>query len=223
MMSEAQLWESNVLRSLQQTSEARGLKFYIHPPREIVPEFLGDFRPDAMAIGPDGGIIIEVKLRRNAASERKLAAIARRVSDQKGWEFRAIYLNPPLDETPSITKPTPEQLQVTFKEIEALAKGGHPAAALVLGWAGLESLARLATANSDAKRSGGFSPIQAIQTLAEEGYIENEAADRLREMAKLRNAVVHGDFSVDVPKEQVEDLLSQLQAIASDIMSVAPE
>ena len=62
MMSEAQLWESNVLRSLQQTSEARGLKFYIHPPREIVPEFLGDFRPDAMAIGPDGGIIIEVKL-----------------------------------------------------------------------------------------------------------------------------------------------------------------
>jgi hypothetical protein len=223
MMSEAQLWESNVLRSLQQTSEARGLKFYIHPPREIVPEFLGDFRPDAMAIGPDGGIIIEVKLRRNAASERQLAAIARRVSDQKGWEFRAIYLNPPLDETPSITKPTPEQLQVTFKEIEALAKGGHPAAALVLGWAGLESLARLATANSDAKRSGGFSPIQAIQTLAEEGYIENEAADRLREMAKLRNAVVHGDFSVDVPKEQVEDLLSQLQAIASDIMSVAPE
>jgi hypothetical protein len=223
MMSEAQLWESNVLRSLQQTSEARGLKFYIHPPREIVPEFLGDFRPDAMAIGPDGGIIIEVKLRRNAASERQLAAIARRVSDQKGWEFRAIYLNPPLDETPSITKPTPEQLQVTFKEIEALAKGGHPAAALVLGWAGLESLARLATANSDAKRSGGFSPIQAIQTLAEEGYIENEAADRLREMAKLRNAVVHGDFSVDVPTEQVEDLLSQLQAIASDIMSVAPE
>jgi hypothetical protein len=223
MMSEAQLWESSVMRNLQVVSEARGLKFYINPPREIVPKFLGDFRPDAIAVGPEGGIIIEVKLRRNPASEKQLAAIAKRVSDQKGWEFRAIYLNPTLDEMPSIAKPTPEQLQATFKEIEALAKGGHPAAALVMGWAALESLARLASANSEARRPRGFSPIQAIQTLAEEGYMENEAADRLREMAKLRNAVVHGDFSVDVPTEQVEDLLGQLQAAASNIMSVTPE
>jgi uncharacterized protein YutE (UPF0331/DUF86 family) len=145
------------------------------------------------------------------------------VSDQKGWEFRAFYLNPPSDETSSIANPTLEQLQASFKEIEALAKGGHAAAALVMGWAAIESLARLASANSEARRPGGFSPIQAIQTLAEEGYIENEAADRRREMAKLRNAVVHGDFSVDVPTDQVEDLLIQLQAIASNIMSVTPE
>jgi hypothetical protein len=144
-------------------------------------------------------------------------------SDQKGWEFRAIYLAPALDETPSIAKPAPEQLQATFKEIEALVKSGHPAAALVMGWAALESLARLASANSGARRYESFSPIQAIQTLAEEGYVENEAADRLREMAKPRNAVVHGDFSVDVPTEQVEDLLGQLQAIASNIMSVMPD
>jgi uncharacterized protein YutE (UPF0331/DUF86 family) len=223
MMSEAQLRESNVLRNLRQVSEARGLKFYVNPPREIVPEFLGDFQPDAIARGPEGGIIIEAKLPGNPASEKQFAAIARRVSGQKGWEFRAIYLNPPMDEMPFIAKPTPEQLQATFKEIEALTKGGHRAAALVTGWAALESLARLASANSEGRTSRGFSPIQAIQTLAEEGYIENEAADSLRAMAKLRNAVVHGDFSVAVPAEQVEGLLGQLQAIASDIMSVSPE
>jgi hypothetical protein len=223
MMSEAQLWESNVLRNLQQVSEARGLKFYVNPPREIVPEFLGDFQPDAMALGPDGGIIIEVKNRRNPASEKQLAAIARRVSGQKGWEFRAIYLNPPMDETPPIAKPTPEQLQTTFGEIEALTKGGHPAAALVTAWAALESLARLASANGEARRPGDFSPIQAIQMLAEDGYIEHETADRLREMAKLRNAVVHGDFSVDVPVEQSEGLLKELRVIASNIMGVGSE
>jgi hypothetical protein len=222
MMSEAQLLDSNILRNLQRASEARGLKFYANPPREIVPGFLGSYQPDAIAVGPEGGIIVEVKPRRHPASERQLAAIARRVSDQKGWEFRVIYMNPPLDETPSIANPTLEQLQATFKEIAALAGGGHPAAALVMGWAALESLARLASANGEARGSRGFSPIQAIQTLAEEGYIENEAADRLRDMAKLRNAVVHGDFSVDVPTEQVEDLLGQLQAIASEIMSVTP-
>jgi hypothetical protein len=180
----------------------------------------GDFQPDAIAIGPEGGIIIEAKISGNSASAKQLAAIARRVSGQKGWEFRAIYLNPAMDETTSIAKPTAEQLYATFKEIEALTKGGHPAAALVTGWPALESLARLASANSEGRTSRGFSPIQAIQTLAEEGYIEHEAADRPREMAKLRNAVVHGDFSVDVPAAQVEGLLGQLQAIASDIISV---
>jgi hypothetical protein len=223
MMSEAQLWESSILRNLQQVSEARGLKFYVNPPREIIPEFLGDFQPDAIALGPEGGMIIEVKLRGNPASEKKLASIARRVSGQKGWEFRAIYLNPPMDETPPIATPTAEQLQVAFREIEALIKGGHPAAAFLTAWAVLESLARLARADCETRRPRGLPPIQAIQTLAEEGYIENEAADRLREMAKLRNAVVHGDLSVDVPAEQVEGLLKQLQAIASDIMSVTPE
>jgi uncharacterized protein YutE (UPF0331/DUF86 family) len=223
MMPEAQLWESNVLRNLQQASEARGLKFYVNPPREIVPAFLGDFQPDAIAVGPDGGIVIEMKFGRGPASERQLAAIAKRVSAQEGWEFRAIYLNQPVDETPLIAKPTSEQLQAVFREIEALTKGGHISAALVTEWAALESLARLASAHSETSRSGGFSPIQAIQTLAEEGYIEKEAADRLREMAKLRNAVVHGDFSVDVGAEQVVDLLEQLQTIASSIIGTASE
>lgn len=87
----------------------------------------------------------------------------------------------------------------------------------------MESLARLTSTQGEGGRPRGLSPIQAIQTLTEEGYLENDTADRLREMAKLRNAVVHGDFSVDVPAEQVEGLLRQLQAIASDIMSVMPK
>jgi uncharacterized protein YutE (UPF0331/DUF86 family) len=223
MMSEAQLWESNALRNLQQSSEARGLKFYLNPPREIVPEFLGDFQPDAIALGPEGGIVIEVKSQRNPGSEKQLAAIAKRVSSQKGWEFRAIYQNPPLDESPSITKPTPEQLQAVFGQIEALIKAGYAAAALVIAWAALESLARLASTSSEHKMSRSLTPIQAVQILAEEGYIENEVADRLREMARLRNAVAHGDFSTNVSEGQVENLLKQLQTIASNIATVTCE
>jgi uncharacterized protein YutE (UPF0331/DUF86 family) len=217
MISEPRLLESNALRNLRKLSEARGLKFYVNPPREIVPDFLGDYQPDAIALGPEGGMIIELKLRRGPASEKQLAAIASRVSGQKGWEFRAIYLNPPLDEMPPIEKPTPDQLQATFREIEELARTGHRAAAFVRAWAALESLARLASANGEIRSTRGLPPIQVVQTLAEEGYVENEVADRLRQMVKLRNAVVHGDFTVDVPAERIEDLLKQLQAIASDI------
>jgi len=215
-----QLLESSALRNLQQVSEARGLKFYVNPPQEVLPAFLGDFRPDAIALGPDGGMIIEVKRRKSSASDRQLAEIAKRISDQKGWEFRAIYLSLPDNDVLPIPRPTPQQIEASFREIDALAKGGHAPAALVTAWAALESLARLARAKSGMESLKSFAPRQAIQTLAEEGYLENEAADRLRELARLRNAVVHGDFSVEVPIERVEGFLKLLRAIASDVTSV---
>ncbi|WP_428493393.1 hypothetical protein [Rhodopila sp.] len=163
MTSEPQLRESGVLRNLRQVSEARGLKFYVNPPREMVPAFLGDFQPDAMAVGPDGGIIIEVRPRAQASSKQQLATIARRVSRERGWEFRAIYLNPPIDEAPSIARPTAEQLRAALSEIDGLASAGHLAAAFVTGWAALESLARLADTNGEARISEGLSPIRTIQ------------------------------------------------------------
>ncbi len=125
-----------------------------------------------------------------------------------------------MDAVLPIAKPTPEQLQVAFSEIDALTSDGHFAAALVRAWAALEALARLARVDSEASRTRAFSPIQAIQILAEEGYIDNTVADRLREMAKLRNAVVHGDLSAIVSSNQVQDLLVQLRTIQSEVMAV---
>jgi REase_AHJR-like len=221
MISDARLLESTALRNLRQMSEARALKFYVNPPPEVVPSFLGRFQPDAIAVGPDGGIIIGLTSRRNPRSERQLAAIAKQVSDQKGWEFRAIFLNPPVDDTPPIARPTQDQLQVKFAEIEALTNGGHTEAAFLTAWATLESLARLAREGGEAGRViGGLSALQAVQTLAEEGYLENDDADRLRAMVRLRNSVVHGDFSADVSAEEVKALLRQLRAIAAGIASV---
>ena len=104
-----------------------------------------------------------------------------------------------------------------FDQIEALTNGGHHAAAFLIAWAALESLVRLANANGEAGTPRAFSPLQVIQMLAEEGYLENEAADNLRKMVKLRNAVAHGDLSVDVQGGEVKCLLKQLRAIAADI------
>ena len=224
MTPEAQLSESNMLRTLRLSSEKRGFKFYINPSRELVPAFLAGYKPDAIAIGPDGGgIIIAVKRHRNQATDGRLADLAKTVASQKGWEFRAIYTNPATEAPAYIAKPVPEQIDTRLNEIQALVEKGHYAPALITGWAALESLARLASNDTAGRPSVGSSTIQAIQTLAEEGYLENEAAQTLREMAKLRNAVIHGDLSVTVPAEQVELLLGHLRAIASDIKSVMSE
>jgi hypothetical protein len=182
--------------------------------------FLGDFQPDAIAVGPEGGMIVEVKRRKSPQTDRQLSAIAQRISREKGWEFRAVYLNPLMDETPSIAVPTREQLQVTLEEIDSLIKAGHHPAALLTIWATLESLARLASVAARGEPSGASSPIQAIQTLAEQGYLENDAADQLRGTLDLRNAVAHGDFSAIVPQGQVETILGQLRVIAADLLNV---
>ena len=84
----------------------------------------------------------------------------------------------------------------------------------------LESLARLA---GGPERSRGLSPIQAVQELAAEGYIENEEAQRLRDMARLRSAVVHGDFSVNVTADQIEFLIKQLETLRVYISKVEDE
>ena len=216
--SERVLQESGALRDLRRMSEARGMTFYMQPPRKIVPEFLGNYRPDAIALGSDGGIIIEVKHRRSRRDEMQLAEISRRVSGQKGWEFRVIYLNSSYDKTP-IGKPTWPQLYAALGESEALAAGGHHGAALVGAWAVLEALARLA-GDGDAGPSSG-SPLQAVQALAADGFVEKAVADRLRGLVGLRDAVVHGDLSVKVPADQVEALARDLRAIASEVEAIA--
>jgi len=127
-----------------------------------------------------------------------------------------IYLNPSIDGALPIRRPTWPQLHAALGESEALATGGHHAAALVSTWAALEALARLASSGGEAGPSSA-SPLQAIQALAADGFVESEVADRLRGLARLRDAVVHGDFSADVAADQVEMLVRDLRTIASDM------
>ena len=217
---EASFWASNVLRNLKLSLEAKGMQFFVDPPRNVIPPFLGDYKPDAIALGRDGGIVFEVKRGPNMGANRRVADISERVSREKGWEFRAIYLTPPADRLPDIPVPTWQQLQRALGEVEALATGGHQGAALLAGWSALEAMAHLARANSGSAAPKPLSPLQAVQALAEEGYVEANVATRLRGFATTRNAVAHGNLSVEVTQEQAESLLQDLRSIFTAIEEV---
>ncbi len=120
--SERALSENNALRNLQRASEARGLTFYLNPPRKVVPDFLGNYQPDAIARGSEGGVVIGVMRRKSHEGETQLAEISRRISRQKGWEFRVIYLSPSADGTSPIEKPTWPQLHAALEESEAFCR-----------------------------------------------------------------------------------------------------
>ena len=222
MMADTQPWELSALRGLQSSYEARGLRFVIDPPRELVPGFLAGHTPDAIAVGADGGgVVLEILRPKSRAGDRRdILEIAKKVAEQKGWEFRAVYATPASEMPDDIAQPTPEQIDARLGEVRVLADAGHNAPALVAGWAVLEALARLARGPGSSK---AYSPLQAVQALAEEGYLESEDARRLRELARLRSAVVHGDFAVEVSAEQVGFLVDQLTALKVGIAEVAGE
>jgi hypothetical protein len=215
MKSETTPSQQDVIEELRRSFESQGLLFYSNPSNEFIPDFLRGYQPDAVVRYKDGGgIIFEIKQRRNDQTDRQLTQIAQRIAPHKEWEFRAVFINA---ETPIvIPKPTPQQIQARIEELEALIRRQHYGPALVTGWAVIESLARLVS-DDDRSPSRPLSPIQAIQTIAQEGYLENQAAQRLREMTKLRNAAVHGDFSVEIAVSQAVEILEQVKAISSTI------
>jgi hypothetical protein len=216
-MTEPVRLEGDALRQLRQASEARGFTFYINPPRDLLPEFLGDFRPDAIAKGPGGGIVVQVLRSGAPASKGDLADIAKRISSQSGWEFRAIYARAPADEMAEIPVPTTRQILDALSEGDTLVKAGHDAAALVAAWAVLEALSRLAIVQGEATPPSALSAAQTVQTLAAHGYLEQEDADRLRTLAIPRNAAVHGDLSLSLPSGQVVWIMEQARRIAIDM------
>jgi HAMP domain-containing protein len=221
MTTEGELLESNALRELKRLAKERGFEFILHPAGDVIPGFLGGYEPDAIVKRPDGGgIIVEVKGVGRPSSDHWLSEISKRVSRENGWEFRVIHTPPAQTVAVSFAEPTPEQITRRLGEIEDLVRTGHRVPALILGWAVLEALARLASSHDGSKHLGPLSPVQAVQVLAEEGYLENDAADALRRMSSLRNAVVHGDLAADVPAEQADALIARLHMIATDVIRI---
>ena len=78
----------SLLGRLQKDAEKRGWKFYIHPPPHVIPEFLEGYCPDALGIGPDGGVVIEINARRHETPIQSVAKIASLIEAQKGWDYR---------------------------------------------------------------------------------------------------------------------------------------
>lgn len=214
--------EAAILDRLKDRYEQQGYQFFAHPGPELIPAFLGGFRPDAIALKPGDRLIIEVKLKQPPVNaEKHLAEIARKVAMQSGWRFTVLV----EDESPEggvrVRRSTAAEIGRQLAEVAALAQAGHARAAFILAWAVLEAAAR---ASCPTLTDRPLTPMQTIQELAMQGVIEEAAADRLRDMLAARNAVAHGDFSVAVEPAAVRfliDLIAGLHPALGDAPSPA--
>jgi hypothetical protein len=185
--------------------------FVEHPNPADLPPFLKGYRPDALALGKGKSIAIEVKLRRDSTMERSLKAMRERFQGQPQWEFRVVYGDEVEEE--AIATPTPGEIEEQTSEAESLLAKNHTRAALVLGWAAIEGIAR--TINPDFPTSGLRTMLRALELLEHLGRLRFDQAQELRKLLPLRSKVVHGDFRTPITKAEVKPVLEAARTALS--------
>jgi Holliday junction resolvase len=200
--------ERRVLSLLRSRFEADGYSFVEFPESNMLPEFMQGYRPDAIALREGKSIAIEVKLRRDPNAEKNLRSISERFKGHPSWELRIVYGDDVRQEP--LQKPTLAQLEQQISEAEDLLRSGHHRAALVLGWAAIEAIAR--KLGEDFPASGASTMRQAVELLEHMGHLRFEEAQQLRTLLPLRSRVVHGDLSMAVSHDEVAPVLSAARA-----------
>jgi uncharacterized protein YutE (UPF0331/DUF86 family) len=198
--------EHAILERLRDQYEHQGYSFYTHPSRELLPTFLGQYRPDAVALKGDEGIIIEIKGRANK-TELRLSEITRLFAGQTKWRFSIVN----VDDFPGeelIRLYSPDRIEKALQEAQQLSQTGHTRAAFVLAWAAWEAAGRILLAPDTEPGVSPLSPTQMTQMLTQDSFLDEASARRLWNLARIRSAVVHGDLDKEVDQEAVTFLIA---------------
>jgi uncharacterized protein YutE (UPF0331/DUF86 family) len=184
-----------------------GYEVYTHPSRQLLPSFMGDYVPDAIALGKPKNLAIEIVRDGTRSGSRK--RVADRFLGVTDWELR-IYYARSGGGVPAIDGVTPDIIDRTITKVEALIAAGQMEAALLLGWSTFEAIGRALIPN---RLSHSQSPARLIEQLAGEGIVTPDEADRLRPIANLRNAVAHGALQRDLDRTALEDFVATLKLV----------
>jgi uncharacterized protein YutE (UPF0331/DUF86 family) len=191
--------EADVLQALLPRLEEEGYAVYLHPSRPLVPPFLKEYAPDAIALRADKNLAIEIVLRQTPANKERVQRVAKLFEGQDKWELR-VYWGSPTEPQNALQIQTPEAIKGRIAELRDLADKGHLEPALLLAWATFEALARATLAREFGRPQ---SPGRIVEILAREGHITPTEADRLRQLSDKRNKLIHGELEVRVSKEEI--------------------
>jgi hypothetical protein len=200
--------EEALLESRLSYLEADGFKVFIRPSREVLPEFMKSYRPDAIARRGDEKIAIEVVSdpRRWAETTEQLRNLFAQHPD---WKLELMYI-PPQTEDLLIEAPSKEAIERNVERLSAEIDALGPAPALLAAWSAFEAAARLLAPNRLARPQPAA---RLLEVLASEGYLNPEEADGARRIAHVRNRAAHGDFGIVVSVKDVDFMMGLIRSI----------
>jgi uncharacterized protein YutE (UPF0331/DUF86 family) len=200
--------EAAVLENIVPELEAEGFEVYAHPSARLLPPFLRACSPDAIARRDDKNLAIEV-LRKGSPSEGKLDKLRELLSGRRDWELRVYWISP--SNTPeAIGIASSKDIEQAIGTIEGLADKKLLAPALLMAWATLEALARASLPERFVRPQ---TPRQLVEVLASGGYVTPSEADRLRQLALVRNRLVHGGLSEKIAARDIKSFATVLRTL----------
>lgn len=208
MVASATTRGRDFLQSLMPGYEADGFSVFINPPRRMLPSFMRGYQPDAIAIKEDSKIAIEIK--RDAAQQgARIEEIRKLFGEHPEWELRLYYI-PNLPDSEEIQAPAIPEIDTALAEADQLKRASHLGAALMVAWAALEAASRAVLPEYLARPQAAN---RLIEILASEGMVTPSEADNLRNTLRLRNAVSHGHFAVQITETAIDEVISVAMTI----------
>jgi hypothetical protein len=209
-MSSTQNDEAQVLETIVPSLEAEGYSVYVHPSKSLIPPFMKNFVPDAIAFGSPKNLAIEV-VREGSASAQRLDDLRERLRASRDWELRVYYIRPAAVDRLLETVPG-TAIDASLRSVENLVSSDQFQPALLMGWATLEAAGRALLPEKFVRPQ---TPGRLVEVLAAEGYVTPTEADVLRNLAALRNQLIHGSLSVHIDPQDVNRFIAILGTVVA--------
>jgi len=205
--------EAMLLESVLPDLEAEGFEVFTHPPPPILPAFMRDHSPDAIALRSDKKLAIEV-LREGAPSNRRLDRLRELFSEHKDWELRVYWVSP-SNIRKAVEGVSGHVIEQSITAIEELAAAGRTKPALLMAWATFEAIGRAILPD---RLQRPQTPGRLVEVLAAEGQITPTEADHLRRLAESRNQLIHGGLETSVSEADLRRFVDVLKTLCNFIL-----
>ena len=204
--------EEQVLQREIERLESEGYDVFVHPRAPLVPEFLGDFVPDAVATGRGKKIVLEVAKPSTQKSER-LKDVAARFAQQREWELKVLFVTPTSSGT-TLPVQSRQAIEEALGEIEQLREVKALRAAFLLAWATFEAEGR---ASIQGRFDRPQTPGRLVEVLGPEGLLTPSETDQVRALSEKRNRLIHGDLGVDISADDLQRLIGVLRQLSAGV------
>ncbi len=195
-MNVSQQTETAVLDLHEPAWTAQGYRLVRRPAPENLPAFLKGLKPDAILLGRNPKVIVEIVSKGNPEIAHKIDRLKSAISHDNDWTLEVVYAGNEPDLLPAVeTERLDEFLSNVRSSISTDQRGS-----LLLLWAVLEALARRLDPQHTQRPQ---TPGRVVELLAGAGLVRPSQAEKLREAVDWRNRLVHGDLNISPTVEQV--------------------
>lgn len=199
--------EHDRAKLLAKELEDQGYSVIFEPDPSQIPFSIMNYRPDLIATGAAGNLIVEVRTRSDSRSIERYKQIAEEVSKHNGWRFMLSTIEESYqNESPEIKQELPDDaiIRALVKVDSLLASDSYEMAVPTL-WSiyisGMRSSGRRKGLPMDA--TNDRSVINYMYSL---GQISASEYEESKAFLSMRNKLIH-TFDADLSKAQVQRLV----------------